>query len=76
MQPSSLKAQSAATDRKGPTAPGHTCFVPSTAEPSNVTFASDMLVVSTNLKRDSGNTDDSLCNWIQLKCVSILFVSM
>jgi hypothetical protein len=25
-----------------------------------------MLVLSTNLKRDSSNTEDSLCNWVQL----------
>ena len=35
-------------------------------------FASDMPVASTNLKRDLGNTEDSLCNWIQLSGVNFL----
>jgi hypothetical protein len=53
---------------------GHTCFVPSRAKPSSVTSASDMPVVDTNLKRDSSNTEDSLCNWVQLTGVSFLLV--
>ena len=31
-----------------------------------------MQVAKTHLKRDSGNTKDSLCNWVQLKGVNIL----
>jgi hypothetical protein len=31
-----------------------------------------MPLASTNLKCDISNTEDSLCNWIQLKCVNIL----
>jgi hypothetical protein len=31
-----------------------------------------MPVASTNLKRDISNTEDSLCNRIQLKCVNVL----
>ena len=37
---------------------------------------SDVRVVDTNLKRDAGNTEDSLCNWVQLKGVTVSFVSM
>ena len=36
----------------------------------------DVGVVDTNLKRDAGNTEDSLCNRVQLKGVTVLFVSM
>ena len=56
-------------------ASGHTRFVPSRAKPSSVTSASESFVASTNLKRDTGNTNDGLCNWIQLKAVNVLFVS-
>jgi hypothetical protein len=31
-----------------------------------------MPLASTNLKRDTSNAKDSLCNWIQLKCVNVL----
>src|SRR5258706_1112930 len=71
----SPKAKCAASDRKGQRASGHTWFVPSRAKHSSVTSASDLSVASTNLKRDTGNTKDSLCNWIQLNGVNILFVS-
>jgi len=70
------KAECAAPNRKGPMASGHTCFVPSTAKPSSVTSASEMFVASTNLKRDAGNTENGLCNWIQLQAVNVLFVSV
>jgi hypothetical protein len=33
-----------------------------------------MPVMSTNLKRDSSNTKDSLCNWIQLTGVNSLLI--
>ena len=33
-----------------------------------------MPVVSTNLKRDLGNTEGSLCNWVQLSGVNFLLV--
>ena len=69
------KAECAAPDRKGPMASGHTCFVPSRAKTLSVTSAYEILVASTNLKRDTGNTEDSLCNWIQLEAVNVLFVS-
>ena len=64
------KAESVAPDRKDPRVSGRTCFVPSTAKPSSVTSPSDTPVASTNLKRDSGNTKDSLCNWVQLPDVN------
>jgi len=32
-------------------------------------------VTNTNLKRNLGNTKDSLCDWIQLQGVSVLLVS-
>jgi len=34
-----------------------------------------MPVASTNLKRNFGNTEDSLCDWIQLQGVNVLLVS-
>jgi len=68
------KVECAAPDHKDPTASCHTCFVPSRAKPSSVTAASEIFVASTNLKRDARNTEDSLCNWIQLKAVNVLFV--
>ena len=34
-----------------------------------------MPVPSTNLKRNLGNTDDSFCNWVQLKTVNVSFFS-
>ena len=72
--PSSPKAKSAAPDREGPKAFGRTCFVPSRAEVGSVISASDMPVASTNLKRDLGNTKDSLRNWVQLSAVNLLLV--
>ena len=68
------KAECVVPDRKDLRASGRTCFVPSTAKPSSVTSLSDMLVASTNLKRDPGNTEDSLCNWVQLIDVNLLLV--
>ena len=43
-------------------------------KPGGVTSAPDMLAASTNLKRDRGNTEDSLRNWVQLSGVNILRV--
>jgi hypothetical protein len=34
--------------------------------------AADVPVASTNLKRNLGNTEDSLCDWIQLQGVNVL----
>jgi hypothetical protein len=33
--------------------------------------ASHRPLARTNLKRDFGNAEDSLCNWIELKCVNV-----
>ena len=33
-----------------------------------------MPMASTNLKRDLGNTEDSLCNWVQLSGVKLPLV--
>jgi len=55
-------------------ASGRFCFVPSRATQSNVISVSDAPVASTNLERDTGNTEDSLGDRIQLKGVNILLV--
>ena len=67
-------ARYAVPDREGPRAFGHTCFVPSRAKPWSVTSASEMPIASTNLKRDLGNAEDSLRNWVQLSGVNFLLV--
>ena len=33
-----------------------------------------LTVISTNLERDTGNTKDSLCDWIQLQGVNMVLV--
>jgi len=54
-----------------PTAPasGRIRFVPAATRQSGVTTASDRLIVSTNLKRDFGNTERSLRDAVQLEGV-------
>lgn len=47
--------------------PDRVCFVPSKAIPSSVTSAADTGTLNTYLKRDSGNTEGSLCDWVELK---------
>ena len=64
----------AVPDRKDPRASGHTCFVLSRATPPNVTSASRMLESRTHLKRNTGNTEDSLCDRVQLSDVNVLLV--
>jgi len=54
---------------------GRICFVPSRAKRSKIISASDTPVASTNLKRDSGNTEDSLRDWVQLQPVNLLLIS-
>ena len=73
LRPSPRKAECVATNRKGLTSSGHTCFVLSRAKSPSVTSASEMPVTRPNLKCNHGNTNDSLCNRIQLKCVNVLF---
>ena len=67
-------AKSAPPDHEDSRAARHTWFVPSTAKPSKVIFASDMQVASTNVKCDTGNTEDCPCDWVQLKCVNFSLV--
>ena len=55
---------------------GRTYFVPSRAKRSNVTSASDVSIASTHLKRDTGNTEDGLRDWVQPKGVNVLLVSI
>jgi len=69
-------AECAASDPKGLTGADHICFVPSRAKRSSVTSAAVNPVASTYLKRDPGNTEDSLCDWIQLKWVNLLLFSV
>jgi hypothetical protein len=64
----------AATGPKGVPASGRICFVPAGAKQSGVTSASDTLIVSTNLKRDFGNTERSLRDVVQLEGVNALQV--
>jgi hypothetical protein len=54
---------------------GRTRLAPSRAKRSSVTSAADTTVASTNLKRSVGNTEGSLCDWIQLQGVNALLVS-
>ena len=68
------RAKYAVPDRKGPRESGHTCFVLLGAKPSNVTSASGMSIARTHLKRNASNTEDSLCNWVQLTDVNLLVV--
>jgi hypothetical protein len=51
-----------------------TYFVLSRAERSSITSGFDTPVESTNLKCDVGNTEDSLCDRIELSDVNILLV--
>ena len=49
-------------------------FLQELNESSSVTSVSDMPLASTNLKSDLGNTEDSLCNWIELLGVNFPLV--
>jgi len=66
------------TDTRSPSgcapASGRIWFVPAGAKQSGVTTASDALIVSTNLKRDFGNTERSLRDAVQLGGVNALQV--
>jgi len=63
-----------ATGLKGAPASGRICFVPAGAKQSGVTSTSDTLIVSTNLKRDFGNTKRSLRDVVHLGGVNALQV--
>jgi len=64
----------ASTGPKGPPASDHICSVSAGAKQLGVTSASDTVKVSTNLKRDCGNTKRSLCPGVQLRGVNALQV--
>ena len=49
---------------------GRVCFVPLKASRSSITLLSGALIASTNLKRDAGETEDSLRDWVQLEDVN------
>jgi len=57
---------------KGVLASGHIWFVPVGARQSGITTAPDMVIVSTNLKCDFGNTECSFHNAVQLEGVNTL----
>jgi len=63
-----------ATGPKGAPASGRICFVLARAKQLAVTSAPDTLLVSTNLKRDFGNTERSLRDVIHLEGVNALQV--
>jgi len=74
LRPCLQKMKSAATGPKGAPASGRIYSVPAEAKQSNVTSAPDTLIVSTNLKRDFGNTERSLRNVVHLEDVNALQV--
>jgi hypothetical protein len=76
LRPGPPKAKCAATDREDQTASGRIYSVPSRAKRPNVISADTPVRVSTNLKRDAGNTEDGLCDWIQLQAVNVLLISI
>ena len=51
-------------------ASGRTCFVPATATIGGCHLYFGSARAETNLKCDMGNTESSLCNLIQLQCVT------
>jgi hypothetical protein len=52
-------------------ATGRICFVPSRAKQAFVNSVPDTPAAGTNLKRDAGKTEDSLCDRIQLEDVNL-----
>ena len=55
---------------------GRICFVPSRAKRSSVTFASDLQGENAHLKCDTGDTEDRLCDRVQLRGVTNLPIPM
>ena len=54
----------------------HIYFVPSRAKQAGVSPVPDTLAADTDLKRDAGETEDSLCDRIQLGDVNFLLVAI
>ena len=57
-------------------ASGRICFVPSRAKQASVSFLPDMPAAGTDLKRDFGESEDSLCDRIQLEDVNLSRVAI
>ncbi len=57
-------------------ASGRICFAPSRATHSSVSPVPDTLAAGTDLKRDTGKTEDSLCDRVQLGGVNVSLVSL
>ena len=66
--------KSAATGPKGVLVSGRIYFAPAGAKQPGVTSAPDTLIVSTNLKRDFGNTERRLRDVVHLEGVNALQV--
>ena len=69
-------AKCVAIDPGGSTAFRRICFVPSRAGEMSISSAPDTPAASTNLKRDAGKTEYSLCDGVQLEGVntSLVFI--
>ena len=67
-------AKCAATDPGGPTAFGCICFAPSRPRYLCVSSVPDVLITGTYFERDTGKSEDSLGNRIQLEGVNISLV--
>ena len=57
-------------------ASGHIYSVPSRAGQASVSSVSDTPAASTNLKCDTGKTEDNLCDRIQLEGVNLSLVAI
>jgi len=74
LRPCLQRMKCAATGSKGAPASGRICFVLAGAKQLGVTSASHTLIVSTDLKRDFGNTECSLRDVVHLEGVNALQV--
>ena len=57
-------------------ASGHICFVPSGAKQASVSSVPDTPAAGTDLKRDVGESENSLCDRIQLEDVNLSLVAI
>ena len=55
---------------------GRIYFVPSRAKQATVSSVPDTAAASTNLKRDAGKTEYSLCDRVQLEDVNLSLVAI